>query len=112
MIFMAKQILSCDWGTSGFRLRLVNVEDAAILNEKSSDQGIASVYNEWVRSNQPETERVAFYKHILRSVLTGYFKEDIQGVPIIISGMASSTIGMKALAYNELPFELKSMDVN
>ena len=112
MIFMAKQILSCDWGTSGFRLRLVNVEDAVVLNEITSDQGIAAVYNKWIESNQPESERVAFYKHILRSVLTGYFKEGIKGVPVIISGMASSTIGMKALAYSELPFELKSMNVN
>jgi len=108
---MIKQILSCDWGTSSFRLRLVNVENAVVLTEIKSQQGIATVYNEWIESNRPESERVGFYRNILRSILDEYFKEN-KDIPIIISGMASSTIGMKELAYSELPFQLESMNVN
>jgi 2-dehydro-3-deoxygalactonokinase len=109
---MAKQILSCDWGTSAFRLRLIDVENAVVLNEVKSQQGIATVYNEWLESSQPESERVVFYRNVLQSVLDRYFKEDIKHVPIIISGMASSTIGIKELAYGELPFGLESINVN
>jgi len=108
---MIKQILSCDWGTSSFRLRLVNVENAVVLTEIKSQQGIATVYNEWIESNRPESERVGFYRNILRSILDEYFKEN-KDIPIIISGMASSTIGMKELAYSELPFQFESMNVN
>src|SRR5690349_3285595 len=109
---MTNRILSCDWGTSAFRLRLVNVENAVVLNEVKSQQGIATVYNEWIKSNRPESERIAFYRNILQSVLERHFKEDVRGVPILISGMASSTIGMKELAYCELPFDLGRMNVN
>ena len=109
---MTNRILSCDWGTSAFRLRLVNAENALVLNEVKGQQGIAAVYNKWIESNQPESKRVAFYSNIFQSVLDGYFKEDIKDVPVIISGMASSTIGMKELAYSELPFDLASMNLN
>ncbi|HEX5150902.1 MAG TPA: 2-dehydro-3-deoxygalactonokinase [Parafilimonas sp.] len=109
---MIKQILSCDWGTSGFRLRLVSVEDVIVLREMTSQQGIAAVYNAWLESSQPESNRVAFYKRILQAVLESNFKENIKGIPIMMSGMASSTIGMKELEYGELPFQLKDMNLN
>jgi len=109
---MTNRILSCDWGTSAFRLRLVNAENALVLNEVKGQQGIAAVYNKWIESNQPESKRVAFYSNIFQSVLDGYFKEDIKDVPIIISGMASSTIGMKELPYAKLPFELSGDNLN
>jgi len=108
---MTKQILSCDWGTSGFRLRLVNVMDSTVLNEIRNEQGIAAVYNKWIENNQPESRRLAFYKHVLQTTLDAYFTKDIKDIPIIISGMASSTIGMKELSYSELPFDLENMNL-
>jgi 2-dehydro-3-deoxygalactonokinase len=103
---MIRQILSCDWGTSSFRLRLVNIDDRRILNEVKQEKGISTIYNEWINTNKPETERLNFYGTFLQSILDKYFTDKVKGIPIIVSGMVSSTIGMKELAYAEIPFDL------
>lgn len=109
---MHKHILSCDWGTSRFRLRLVNVNDYAIIDEVANDKGIAIVYNEWLTTSQPETERTGFYRALLQSYINKYFNHVEAKVPVIISGMASSTIGMKELEYKELPFDISNQYLN
>lgn len=109
---MYKQILSCDWGTSRFRLRLVNVNDYAIIDEMVNDKGIAAVYSEWLTTNQSETERTGFYRDLLQSYINQYFNYVEASVPVIISGMASSTIGMKELDYKELPFDISNQQLN
>ena len=47
----SKYILSCDWGTSSFRLWLVDVVNGNIKDEVFSDKGIALVYNDWLQEN-------------------------------------------------------------
>jgi len=107
-----KQILSCDWGTSSFRLRLINVDGETILNEVLLDKGIAAVYAEWMQTKRNEIERIGFYKAFLRSVINKRFGDAVKGFPIIISGMASSTIGIKELEYSEVPFDLTYNNLN
>jgi 2-dehydro-3-deoxygalactonokinase len=103
---ISKQILSCDWGTSNFRLRLVNVEDERIIHEVVDGKGIADMYNEWLQTNQHEEQRQHFYRRYLQSIIHKNFPGEVRQLPIIISGMASSSIGMKELDYGELPFQL------
>jgi 2-dehydro-3-deoxygalactonokinase len=102
----SKQILSCDWGTSNFRLRLINVEDERIIHEVVDGKGIADMYNEWLQTNQHEEQRLRFYRCYLRSIIDKNFPGEVKQLPIIISGMASSSIGMKELDYGALPFQL------
>lgn len=97
------QFISCDWGTSSLRLRLIENETQNILAEFISEQGIAATYSIWKKGS---SERFLFYESILSegikklSSQSGY---SLSNVPIIISGMASSAIGMKELEYASLP---------
>ena len=39
--------ISCDWGTSTFRLRLVDKDNQQVLAEVTNQQGIAATFEEW-----------------------------------------------------------------
>lgn len=100
----SKHILSCDWGTSAFRLRLIDL-NGKVIDEVLSDKGIASVYNDWLQENLNEHERIDFYKKVLQSFIQ-QINYDVKNAPVIISGMASSTIGIKELNYAHMPFNI------
>jgi len=98
--------LSCDWGTSNFRLRLIDVNTEEIIEEVHSGQGSAAVYKEWIESNQPNSNRIKFYQKILTEAISQLNTNVIKGTPLIISGMASSSIGIQELPYLQFPFNL------
>lgn len=104
---MVKEILSCDWGTSSFRLRHVSLTGKEILMEISNDLGIGQVYSDWLQTRRDEAERLNFYKEILRTQFQNFSSVD-KNIPLIISGMASSSIGMKTLDYTAVPFNIRS----
>ncbi|HMC86855.1 MAG TPA: 2-dehydro-3-deoxygalactonokinase [Chitinophagaceae bacterium] len=96
--------ISCDWGTSTFRLRLVNAIKKEIYCEVTSEEGIAETYQQWLATGSPEAERINFYRRKLSvsiSQLSGAIDKDM---PVILSGMASSSIGLTELPYQEFPF--------
>jgi 2-dehydro-3-deoxygalactonokinase len=104
-----EKFISGDWGTSTLRLKIVDVNDMAILAETQSPQGIASVYESWQKCGKNESERMAFYQAILKEqilILQQKVGLPLQGMSIILSGMASSSIGMKELPYAGLPFSI------
>ena len=145
--------ISCDWGTSTFRLRLLdspadnptaadssNPGDnpspgespahqnnpsqsiAKVIATLSTQAGIAATHALWQDSGQPETERLAFYRAVLEKAIgqlaassqpsgEPVSKIDLQRVPVIISGMASSSIGMLELPYKALPFDVSGVDL-
>jgi 2-dehydro-3-deoxygalactonokinase len=105
---MIKQFISCDWGTSSFRLRLINTADCSILAETMDGKGIAAIYKEWLQSGLAEKERIRFYKNILFSKIEKLTANPLTGVSVIISGMASSAIGIAELPYGNIPFEITS----
>src|SRR5450432_460482 len=109
---MVNQILSCDWGTSSFRLRLINLPDGTIHAESKTGKGIAIIYNEWLQSGKPEKERIDFYREILQSQIYNLSGSALKGLPVVISGMASSSIGIKEMPYCEIPFNLKEINLN
>jgi len=83
--------LSCDWGTSNFRLYLINASTVDILAEHSTHHGIAAINTSYL--NSPEENRVdhfCAYLHDQIKVIEDVHKTDLADVPIIISGMASS----------------------
>lgn len=113
---MSKHLLSCDWGTSSFRLRLVNVTDHEVVGEVTSPKGIGAVYNAWQEAkadsnvgNGGAPSRGDYYRSIIATQAEALSKQtglDTAGTPIILSGMASSSIGMEELPYARLPFAL------
>lgn len=107
---MRKHLLSCDWGTSSFRLRLVNVKDHDVVGEVTSPNGIGAVYNAWQDAdNADRVSRGEYYRSIIATQITALNRQtgiDTTGVPVVLSGMASSSIGMQELPYARLPFAL------
>lgn len=106
--------LSCDWGTSSFRLRLVDAAQDTVLAETCSGEGISTVYAQWKKAALPEASRVGFY----RSVIAQHIKkiEQLHGsstatIPVMVSGMASASIGMVELPYARLPLLLTGEDL-
>jgi 2-dehydro-3-deoxygalactonokinase len=107
--------LSCDWGTTSFRLRLVKADDFSILAERVSKDGNSSIFEKWRLSKRPPEERFDFYLCILRNHIEALRDEinySLNGLPVIISGMASSTIGMVEIPYKNLPFSTDGSDLN
>lgn len=102
------KFLSCDWGTSSFRLRLVEESTLHVLAEEKSDQGIASSHSLWQQSGDSDPDkRLRFYLDLVRKHIQHIEKKisaSLQGIPLVFSGMASSSIGMKSLPYGPLPF--------
>ncbi|WP_065814187.1 2-dehydro-3-deoxygalactonokinase [Hymenobacter sp. DG25B] len=98
---------SCDWGTSSFRLLLVERHTLTVLAQVSSREGNAAIDKSWQQAKQPPAQRLDFYLGVLQphlQKLEVIMKMSLKGVPIVISGMASSTIGMAELPYKPLPF--------
>ncbi len=100
--------LSCDWGTSSFRLSLVDAENFSLIQSTNTDKGIFATYNSWTETfNTDPAARVSFYLNVMREqilVIEQKINYSLNEVPLLISGMASSSIGIKPLPYHELPF--------
>ena len=111
---MYKTFLSCDWGTSSFRLRLIDTASGQILAASFADEGIAAVFALWKQANNDEKERIPFYLSVIQKHIKRIEQDAGNGtgsIPVIISGMASSSIGMYELPYTELPFSLNGEDL-
>lgn len=95
---------NCDWGTTHFRLRLVQTADRQIVDECSSDEGAIQLANAAAPADRP----LAFQSVLDRSVseLLARNGADLRQAPILISGMASSSIGWRELPYAPLPLAL------
>lgn len=103
---------SCDWGTSSFRLRLIRVKDLEVLGEEKTSCGIADTYKLW--QQQDRETRTGFYAAIIRDQITTLgqkLKIDASNIPVLLSGMASSTIGLIDLPYKKLPFHTDGSDL-
>ncbi|MEO6329713.1 MAG: 2-dehydro-3-deoxygalactonokinase [Ginsengibacter sp.] len=110
-----QKFISCDWGTSVLRMRLIHTDNLSVLAEVVSPQGISATFNLWKQSEKLEGERLSFYQSILTEQIKKLEEQTViplQNVPLIISGMASSNIGMMELAYKEIPFNVTGNDLN
>jgi len=95
-----KNFISCDWGTSNFRLCLTDREDASVLAEFIADKGVSSIFKQWQEAAKPD--RFQYYLDYLKhaiGLLEVQAGMSLTGLPLVVSGMASSTIGMKELPY-------------
>lgn len=107
-----KEFISCDWGTSAFRLRLIKEETNDVAAEIRTDNGIASTYKLW--QNQNGTDRFYFFRKVLSEHINTLAQKcgyALDNTTVMISGMASSSIGMIELPYKELPFLITGTDL-
>jgi 2-dehydro-3-deoxygalactonokinase len=99
---LPEYFISCDWGTSKFRLRVVKTDSLQVLAEHTTDQGVKVLYEQY--QNQSEISQFLFFTQYLKAQLQELPKEHWQH-RIVAAGMASSNIGLWELPYAELPFD-------
>lgn len=106
---MKSYLLCCDWGTSSFRLRLVNIDNQEIVAEIFSSEGIASTFDAWKNTENGQTPKPDYFIDQLKrqvELLEVKAQISVTGIAIVISGMASSSIGMVEIPYTDLPVNL------
>ena len=104
-----KHFLSCDWGTSSLRLRLAETSHGRVLAEIRSAEGVAPVYEKWRQSGLADDQKAGFYLDVIKQRLMELEKhaaQPIKGLTLVLSGMASSSIGFIDLPYASMPFSL------
>ncbi len=98
---LAEKFISCDWGTSNFRLRVVDILSLKVLSEHTSDMGIKKRFQQFKAQQQLAQD------HFFVAYLRGKIDElDLSGADnynIVASGMLSSSIGMQELPYADMP---------
>jgi 2-dehydro-3-deoxygalactonokinase len=93
---------------------LVEIAGAKIIAAENSDHGIAKVFELWKQGRQPEDGRFIFYLNIIGRHIDALRKKlnsSLDELPLVISGMACSTLGMIDLPYKELPFSTDGSDL-
>ncbi len=101
--------LSCDWGSSNMRLRLVRTPDLNVEQEIKTEDGIVSLRSQ--HRQEVQKHPLQFYSSVLfqrLEELKTRSGRSLDSLPIIISGMASSTIGMKELPYQLCPLSFEN----
>jgi 2-dehydro-3-deoxygalactonokinase len=104
-----RRFLSCDWGTSAFRLRLVEGASRRVLAASRGEQSIAATFAAWKTAGGQPEDRWSYFsrivaQHIAR--IAGETGGTLAGLPLVISGMASSSMGMCELPYARLPLAI------
>lgn len=103
---------SCDWGTSNLRLCLIPLEPGPSLCTISEPLGIRLVHQQWLEAGQPP--RIPYFLGHLSRLIRSQEHSLPAGsgsAPLLISGMAASTLGMESLPYAPLPFELSGQSL-
>ncbi|HUR10656.1 MAG TPA: 2-dehydro-3-deoxygalactonokinase [Flavitalea sp.] len=102
--------ISCDWGSTNLRIRLVQGDTGKVVAEERSDEGIVQTHARWKEQKMEENKRIPFYFSILQKYISKIEKDkglSLSNEKVIISGMASSTLGMMEIPYKECPFSLE-----
>lgn len=106
---MSQLFFNCDWGTTHFRLRLVDSLSGEILQELRTSEGVANLYAGDSHSREARFQAV-LRQHV--SKMTTTVGEQVVSAPVLISGMASSSIGWRELPYAQVPFSLSGEDLS
>ena len=91
--------ISCDWGSTSFRLRIVELGTRRIIAEQQTPDGIKTF------ATLPPAKRSSAMATLLADQLATWPELD-PGLAIVISGMASSNVGWEELPYVSAPFPL------
>lgn len=106
--------LSCDWGTTNFRIRLIDITTGVIIAGITTSEGIQKTYNDWQLASKSPEERLSFYQSRIAAAIQELqisYGHSLQNIPVVISGMASSSIGMMELPYKQIPVNLSTLNL-
>lgn len=110
----APLFLGCDWGTTSFRLQLVETDTLKTMAKVIEGEGILATFRAWTASGSSEQDRLDFYLATIHDRIAALERQtglSLSGVPLIISGMASASVGMCDLAYRKLPLAVDGSDL-
>ncbi len=102
LAMISQEFFSCDWGTSHFRLRLVDSATLEIKHEVSSGEGVGHIFRNCSPAARAETFAAVLAGHLLAL----YEASGSAAARCVVSGMASSTIGWHELPYAVAPLAL------
>ncbi|MGK2864073.1 MAG: 2-dehydro-3-deoxygalactonokinase, partial [Chitinophagaceae bacterium] len=108
---MKKYLLGCDWGTSAFRLWLYSLAEDKLIDDIQSADGVSGIHRTWHNGNF-EAIGIAknkFFFEKLHTQIKNISNKtliNLENTPVLISGMASSSIGIEDVPYSILPFSL------
>ncbi|MBL9129013.1 MAG: 2-dehydro-3-deoxygalactonokinase, partial [Verrucomicrobiales bacterium] len=103
------EFLSCDWGTTSFRLRRVRGPDSEVTGELRNEEGVKVVHARLADVGRAADARAraeafaAVLERAIRDLGEGPEGPVADGTPVLVSGMASSTLGWKELPYARVP---------
>jgi 2-dehydro-3-deoxygalactonokinase len=101
---MSEYFWSCDWGSSSFRLYLVNREHCKIVNKFESHDGITKLSKALSdEQNISEVSEDFLNQHVAQLAKASGLTDSY---PCVLSGMITSAHGWKPLEYSEVPFHL------
>ncbi|MBC8767687.1 2-dehydro-3-deoxygalactonokinase [Arenibacter sp. BSSL-BM3] len=103
------KFISCDWGTSNFRLRLVDSHSLKVLSEIRTDLGIKKCYQ--LYKQQSERSQESYFADYLLAQLENLDLNGVENYLLVASGMLSSSIGMQELEYCQLPIAFSGEDL-
>src|SRR5262245_56954371 len=98
---------SCDWGTSSFRLRRVNAATGNVIDERREVSGAKALFSSCAPGDTKAREDA--FANFLHEQLRRMAANDVaslDGASVIISGMASSSVGWRELPYAHVPVGL------
>ncbi|WP_075344076.1 2-dehydro-3-deoxygalactonokinase [Tenacibaculum agarivorans] len=101
--------ISCDWGTTNFRLRVIETQTLSVIEERTSNLGIRDLFDLY-KTTTSITQFDFFSNHLKKEVLK--LPQKYQNHVIVIAGMASSNIGLKNLPYANFPFNMNGSNLN
>jgi 2-dehydro-3-deoxygalactonokinase len=105
--------LSCDWGTSAFRLHWAEGTSGRSLASVSSTDGINAVYQAWQTAGAGPDREERFLT-VLRGqigALERVAARPLCDLPLVISGMVTASIGLREIPHQEMPFALDGRDL-
>lgn len=109
------RFISCDWGTSSFRLRLINTADLQVVSEEKNQRGTSFVYRQFQEMKEKSPSiRESFYKEVILEGVVALEKlcqEKLSGLMIICSGMVTSSIGLREVPFTPLPFDISGKNL-
>lgn len=101
--------ISVDWGTSNFRLRLVEKLSQNVIQESISPMGVKQLYLKW---QEYGGDREFIFLDFLKQQIDQLAFDLPINIEIVISGMASSSIGIRELPYANLPFDINGQGLS
>lgn len=99
---LPNEYISVDWGTSNFRAKVVHTESLEVVDSCSSANGVKKTFEAF--KGQSKLNQQDYFIEILLSELSK-LSAKYSHLPIVASGMASSSIGIRNLSYSEFPID-------